>query len=81
MSKRYNPAPRRKDGSVIPTIGKAQRQGYVNRFQMRQEIRDLKRKRKLNPNNFQLGVLRNLPIPPLNVLKRRKLKYWQKKAA
>ena len=78
MSKHYNPAERRKDGSVIPTIGQAQREGYVNRFQMRQEKRDLARKIKLNPNNFQLGIVRNIPMPPANVLKRRKLKYWQK---
>lgn len=81
MSKRIKPAARRKDGSVIPMIGEAQRQGYVNRFIFRQEVRDMNRKKKLNSGNrFQLGVMRDIPIPPANVLKRRKLKYWQKVA-
>jgi len=81
MSKRYFPAKKYKDnGTAVPTIGEAQRQGYVNRFQMRQEIREQGRKIKTAPNNFQMGVMRNAPIPPIQILKRRKLKYWQKVA-
>lgn len=81
MSKRYFPSERYKDnGTAIPTIGEAGRQGYVNRFQWRQEKREQGRKIKTAPNNFQMRASWIAPIPPMHVLRRRKLKYWQKVA-
>lgn len=77
---------RYEDGTKIPTIGIAQRMGYVNRQVYRSQAKELERTAKqrrgskVHINEFQLGVPRIAPIPPHNVLKRRKLKYWQKAA-
>ena len=79
MSKHYFPAPRRKDGSVIATIGEAQRSGYVNRSEHRYAKKMEARKQKIS-NNFSMGVMRVIPVPPKEVIRRRKLKYWQKVA-
>lgn len=71
------------DGTKIPVPGRAQQMGYVNRHVYREAEKEKTRKKpadKIGVNSFQMGVANIAPIPPYSVLRRRKLKYWQKAA-
>jgi len=81
MSKRYFPAERDKNGNVIPKIGEAQINGYTNRWEWRRAKKEQATKHKKTGSTFSFGTMRTIPLPPANVIQRRKLKGWQKKAA